>query len=241
MINFKDYGDIVFGAFLLHSKRKDIVDRKHEILVKVSEHYNTGADSILFIGFNPAILASTATEIFVSEVSDNVLSWLQEQNPYIKLYNYATQRKFDTVVAFDEYLTFAPSEEEQKQMINALCKIANNLVVTTVKDYKNQEFKDREYSQPAIIKDGNHLTAYTEIHDWSHTDKNAWTTSVYELAGSNSKFHGVYSRRTLYFKQLAKFSLDSGADTFLVHKNLMYKSLIKKNYEHVISIYFENE
>lgn len=240
MINFKGYSSIVFSAFLLHSKRRDIVERKQEILSKVSEHYNTGADSILFIGFNPAILASTANEIFVSDVDEHVLAWLQEQNNNIKLYEYSP-RKFDTVVAFDEYLTFASSEDEQKQMINALCRLANNLIVTTVKDYKNQEFKDREYSQPAIIKSGNQLTAYTEIHEWSQADKNAWTTSVYELAGVNTKFHGLYSRRALYFKQLAKFSLDSGADTFLVHKNLMYKSLIKKNYEHVISIYFEQD
>jgi len=43
----------------------------------------------------------------------------------------------------------------------------------------------------------------------------------------------------MFFKQLAKFSIDAGAVNFLVHKNLMYKSLIKKNYEHVVSIQFE--
>jgi len=43
----------------------------------------------------------------------------------------------------------------------------------------------------------------------------------------------------MYFKQLAKFSLDNGASNFIVHKNLMYKGLVKKNYEHVISITFD--
>jgi len=114
------------------------------------------------------------------------------------------------------------------------------LVITTVKDYKNQEFKDREYSQPAIIKANNRMTAFTEIHDWDHADKNSWSTMVYELQGTDTKCHGVYRRRALYFKQLAKFTLDKGAAGFLVHKNLMYKSLIKKNYEHVISIHFED-
>ena len=37
---------------------------------------------------------------------------------------------------------------------------------------------------------------------------------------------------------MAKFSIDAGANNFYVHKNLMYKSLIKKNYEHVITISF---
>ena len=238
MVKFNSYSDVILDAFCLHTKRKEIVDRKQEILTKVSEHYNTGYGSILFVGFNPAILSSSANEIFVTEISGRAFEWLKEQNPNIQLYS-NENRKFDTVVACDEYLTFAESEEEQKQMIIGLCNMANSLVVTTVKDYKNQEFKDREYSQPAIVKSNNLTTAFTEIHDWNQSDKNAWTTSVYELAGVNTKFHGLYSRRALYFKQLAKFSLDAGADSFLVHKNLMYKSLIKKNYEHVISIYFD--
>ena len=238
MVKFNSYSDVILDAFCLHTKRKEIVDRKQEILTKVSEHYNTGYGSILFVGFNPAILSSSANEIFVTEISVRAFEWLKEQNPNIQLYS-NENRKFDTVVACDEYLTFAESEEEQKQMIIGLCNMANSLVVTTVKDYKNQEFKDREYSQPAIVKSNNLTTAFTEIHDWNQSDKNAWTTSVYELAGVNTKFHGLYSRRALYFKQLAKFSLDAGADSFLVHKNLMYKSLIKKNYEHVISIYFD--
>ena len=238
MVNFNNYSDVIFDAFCLHTKQKDIVDRKQDILTKVSEHYNAGFGSILFIGFNPAILSNPGKEIYVAKVSDRVYRWLKEQNVHIQRYT-NEDRTFDTVVACDEYLTFADSEDEQKQMITTLCHLATRLVITTVKDYKNQEFKDREYSQPAIIKANNSVTAFTEIHDWDYADKNAWTTSVYELAGTATKFHGAFNRRTLYFKQLAKFSLDTGADTFLVHKNLMYKSLIKKNYEHVISIYFE--
>jgi len=35
MQSFIDYSDIIFDAFCLHSKTKDIVDRKQEILVKI--------------------------------------------------------------------------------------------------------------------------------------------------------------------------------------------------------------
>jgi hypothetical protein len=63
---------------------------------------------------------------------------------------------------------------------------------------------------------------------------------VYQLQNESAVCRGLYSRRTLYFKQLAKFCKDYGAADFLVHKNLMYKSLIKKNYEHVISVRFDN-
>lgn len=239
MSQFVNYSDVIFNAFCLHTKRKEIIDRKQEIVDKIFEFYNASATSILFVGFNPATLTTTAKEVFVAEVSDQVFDWIKAENPRVQRYDHAAPRKFDAVIAFDEYLTFAKDESEQQNNIAALCNLAENIVITTIKDYKNQEFKDREYSQPAIIKANNKLTAFTEIHDWDQKDKNAFTTSLYQLSGKDVACCDVYDRRTLFFKQLAKFSMDSGAGNFLVHKNLMYKSLIKKNYEHVISIHFE--
>jgi hypothetical protein len=142
-------------------------------------------------------------------------------------------------IATDEFLTFAEDDLDQQRLISQLSKTART-VITTVKDYKNQEFKDREYSQPAIIRNDDEVTAFTEIHIWDKTDKNNWQTRVYELNKDDSLHHGIFKRRALFFKQLAKFTKDAGARNFLVHKNLMYKSLIKKNYEHVISIRYED-
>jgi hypothetical protein len=240
MTQFVNYSDVIFDAFSLHSKRKEIIERKLDIIDKILEFYNTSAESVLFLGFNPAILEFNAKEIFVANVSDKVFDWLKLQNHNILRYEFNELRKFDIVIAFDEFLTFAENELEQQNAINAICKLANNLIITTVKDYKNQEFKDREYSQPAIIKSNGKLTAFTEIHDWDQHDKNAFVTAFYQLSGVDSNCRLVLNRRTLYFKQLAKFCMDSGATNFLVHKNLMYKSLIKKNYEHVISVHFES-
>ena len=240
MTQFANYSDVIFDAFLLHTKRKEIIDRKHEILDKVIEFYNAGVDSILFVGFNPAIISIQAKEIYVAEVNDAAHQWILDQGVSVKRYDPAVTKTFDLVVALDEYLTFASSDELQQSAIARLCNLSSGLVVTTVKDYKNQDFKDREYSQPAIIKTNNHVTAFTEIHDWDQKDRNAWQTALYQLSGMDSSCRGIYNRRALFFKQLAKFSMDSGATNFLVHKNLMYKSLIKKNYEHVISIHFEN-
>jgi len=234
---FTNYSDIIFDAFCLHSKRKDIIDKKQEILDRVNEHYNAVTDSILFVGFNPAILSTKAKEIYVTNVSDRIFNWLTNQN--IAVQPLANLRKFDTVVAVDEYLTFAKTDSDQRALISQLCFLTNGIVVTTVKDYKNQDFKEREYSQPAIIKTNNQVTAFTEIHDWDLKDKNTWQTSAYKLTDKCSDCLGTFDRRTLYFKQLAKFSIDSGALDFLVHKNLMYKSLIRRNYEHVISIQFD--
>jgi hypothetical protein len=79
---------------------------------------------------------------------------------------------------------------------------------------------------------------FLEYHDYDYNDKNAWKTIVHEMTGLDIKVIGPFARRSMYFKQMAKFSIDAGAKEFYVHKNLMYKSLIKKNYEHVISISF---
>ena len=46
-------------------------------------------------------------------------------------------------------------------------------------------------------------------------------------------------RRTMYFKQLAKFTSDHGGKNFSIHKNLFYKPLLSKAFEHVISIDYE--
>ena len=239
MSQFGNYTEIVFDAFCLHNKHKEIIDRKQEILDKISEFYNVAPESYLFIGFNPAILSVRASEIFVTEVSDKILEWLKQHRPEIKLFE--ELRTFDCVVAVDEYFTFAKTDKEQSELIASACKLTNSLLITTVKDYKNQDFKDREYSQPALVRGAGSLVTYVEIHDWSQIDRNSFVTSTYKLSDqSSTSLLATSQRRPLYFKQMAKFCLDAGATDFLVHKNLMFKSLIKKNYEHVISVQFEN-
>lgn len=235
MADFAQYSDIIFDAFQLHAKPTEIIDRKRAMTSQVLEHYNLSPESVLFVGFNPAILSATAKELYITEASDRVVKWLLDQGVAAKPLTDAT-KKFDLVVACDEYLTFARSEQEQRDKIFRICSLSKGLVITTVKDYKNQDFKDREYSQPAIVKNNGQTTAFVEIHNWDQRDRNALETAVYSMLHNDSRYLGTYARRTLFFKQLAKFSTDAGAEHFFVHKNLMYKSLIKKNYEHIVSI-----
>jgi hypothetical protein len=139
----------------------------------------------------------------------------------------------------EEYFTFATSDQDQQDKIAKICNLATAFVVSTLRDYKNQDYKDREFSQPANVRNGKNTRIFLENHDWDLQDRTRWNTMVYEIEGAGLKTYGTFDRRTMYFKQLAKFSMDAGAVNFLVHKNLMYKSLIKKNYEHVVSIQFE--
>jgi hypothetical protein len=243
-MSFEDYTDRALSAFRSHARPADIVKRKQEILTGVAGFHNYTPNSVLYIGFNPAILAETADTIAVTHISEQTREFLNNngiQFTYIapdQLVKY--QRKFESVIALDEYFTFAKSDQEQRDSILNICSLATEYVITTCKDYKNQEFKDREFSIPALIRGADNNKIYLEFHDHDMQDRNSWRTTVHEIEGSNLTVAGPFARRAVFFKQLAKFSADAGAVGFSVHKNLMYKSLLKKNYEHVISIRFDN-
>jgi len=244
-MTFTIYTDAVLSALTFNPKFADVVARKQEILDGVYRTENLEPQSVLFVGFNPAILSCRAPTIAVTEISDAARDFLDAQK--IK-YQYIVsvdldkyKKQFDCVVAMDEYFTFADSDLDQQTKIANICGLATAFVISTIRDYKNQDFKDRDFSQPIAVRNGTDTRMFVESHNWDVKDRTLWTSMVYEInePAKGTVSYGAFARRTMFFKQLAKFSMDAGAVNFLVHKNLMYKSLIKKNYEHVVSIQFE--
>ena len=244
-MTFANYTDAVLAALTFNPRLDDVVARKQEILNGVYRTENLEPTSVLFVGFNPAILSCGAKTIAVTEISDVAQAFIKSRGvnfTYIDSSNLSDYRKqFECVIAMDEYFTFASSDHEQQEKIASICNLATSFVISTVRDYKNQDFKDRDFSLPVMVRNGAGKKLFVENHDWDLKDRTLWNTMVYEVDRATNALttYGIFNRRTMYFKQLAKFSMDSGASDFLVHKNLMYKSLIKKNYEHVISIRFE--
>ena len=242
-MTFADYTDAVLSALTFNPRFDDVVARKQEILDGVYRTENLEPTTILFVGFNPAILSCCAKTIAVTEISDVAQAFLKSKNIKFTYIDPADlpkhQKQFQCVVAMDEYFTFADSDQAQQDKIAKICNLATAFVVSTVRDYKNQDYKDREFSQPVSVRNGKDTRIFLENHDWDLKDRTLWDTMIYEIEGSSLRTYGTFDRRTMFFKQLAKFSMDAGAVNFLVHKNLMYKSLIKKNYEHVVSIQFE--
>jgi hypothetical protein len=242
---FANYTDAVLSALTFNPRLDDVVARKQEILDGVYRTENLDPTSILFVGFNPAILSCSANTIAVTEISEQAQQFLTGKGvkyTYIKSEDLPKyNKKFQCVIAMEEYFTFADSDQAQQDKIAKICNLATAFVISTLRDYKNQDYKDREFSQPALIRNAGTSKIFVESHDWDLKDRTLWNTMVYEIDQPSDalKTYGVFNRRTMYFKQLAKFSMDAGAVNFLVHKNLMYKSLIKKNYEHVVSIQFE--
>jgi hypothetical protein len=239
---YATYTAISAHALEFNPKSREVIAKKQEIATAIEHHYNRRPSSILYYGFSPMMLVASNKSVYVSAVDQSVKNLLAANNikyTYIDAQELANHKKqFDWVVAADEYFTFATNEENQKEMIADVMGLAKELVVTTLRDYKNQDFKDREFSQPLAVHNGQDSKVFVEHHNYDYTDRNSWATTVYELQGAESTVYGPFARRSMYFKQMAKFSIDVGAKEFYVHKNLMYKSLIKKNYEHVISISF---
>lgn len=235
---FENYSDTILKAFLLHPKRQEVVDRKKEIISKVSDSYNEDFQKILFVGFNPAIFALENRDLHCIQINDTGLNFLNESKIKIKPVTNLKQ-KFDLVFAADEFFTFADSEDQQRDLIKNFCAITESCIITTLKDYKNIDFKAREFSEPAMIRSENNIDVFTEIHNWNMNERYSFDTYTYHLKQDSAEHLGTFHRRTLFFKQLAKITSDCGANNFIVHKNVMYKSLIKKNYEHVISIDFK--
>jgi len=244
-MTFADYTDAVLSALKHNPNPQDVIARKQEVLDGVYRTENLEPTSVLFVGFSPAILSCRAKNIAVTEVSHTARAYLSNNNvkyTYIEPMELPDHKKsFECVVALEEYFTFAESDLEQQKMILTICSLATAFVISTIRDYKNQDFKEREFSAPAIVRNGANQTIFLESHDWDLKDRARWNTMVYEIsrATGNTIPYGAFQRRTMFFKQLAKFSMDAGAVNFFVHKNLMYKSLIKKTYEHVVSIQFE--
>jgi hypothetical protein len=239
---FASYSNISVSALEFNPRSQDLVQKKQEILSAISTHYNATPASVLFIGFSPMILGTACKNISVTGLTEDGKKYLDASGvkyTYIGSDDLGQYNKaFSWVIACDEYFTFAGTEEEQRVNIEAVADLAKDLIVTTLRDYKNQDFKDREFSQPLAVYNHKQSRLFVEHHDYDFNDKNSWTSTVYELEGESAAMYGPFARRSMFFKQMAKFSIDAGAKNFYVHKNLMYKSLIKKNYEHVISISF---
>jgi len=243
-MSFESYTSCLLTAFLMHNKPLEVLKRKKEIIDEIAFFHNFAPNSVLYVGFNPAILVDTTKNIYVTEISKQAQDYLTQSGinfvyiPKDKLNLY--KKKFDSVIALDEYFTFANSDDEQKSKVLEICELAIEYVITTCRDYKNQDFKDREFSIPALIKNNKSNNIFLEFHDHNTSDRNNWQTYAYQISDNQLTANGPYARKAMFFKHLAKFSHDARAAGFNVHKNLMYKSLIKKNYEHVISIRFDN-
>lgn len=236
MDHFESYNRILISAFASSYKQKEFFSRKSQLVKEVCDYNQVSPKSQLVVGFNPLLVNTIGIATYVYGINSDDFVYLKNINSnLIRLDSLESLHdKVDVIISGDEFFTFFVSEDHQRTFLENSKKIVNHLFITSLRDYKNQDFKDKEFSFPAVL-DHNGPKIYLEYHNHDSRPKNSWSTNIYEINGSNMILHGPFERRAVFFKQLAKFANDAGFSNFTVHKNLMYKSIIRKNYEHVIS------
>lgn len=231
------YSQILAQAFAANHRNAELVAKKHELLEQVYQFHRTSPRTVLFLGFNPALYQQSNIKNYVLGIDRTQLESIQSMpnNCYVLGNISQLNEPVDAVVAFDEYFTFVVDEQQQRNQLSQLKSLTRGPVITSLRDYKNQDFRDREFSFPSIVRQLLDTRIYLEHHDHGSGSRAQWQNRVYEIHNDNLTTHGPFDRQTVYFKQLAKFAADAGFENFVIHKNLMYKSPIRKNYEHVIS------
>jgi hypothetical protein len=237
---FTGVSSAILAAFNAYQRQDDLVARKYQLLQSVLTANGEAGGSILFLGFDPWILADwKPRHIFVGLISDDVAKYLDDNDIlYTRLYDNEIHDTipFDIVVAADEFLTYA--DNNQRDLVDLMSELANELFITTLRDYKNQTPQARDFSLPTVIKNDEDFSVFQEYHNYEYKVKSRWTSYIYEN-GANINTYGGFKRQPMFFKQLAKFAYDAGAVNFTIHRDLMFKSLLKKNYEHLISVSFK--
>lgn len=243
MSDFTQVGVANFRACISGTRMSDTAAKKQDIIDTLETFHNVSPASVLFMGFSTFMFAQYNANLYATNLTDEMQDYLQAEGiqytyiPRDQLVKYT--KKFQVVIAVDEFFTYADSDQGQRELVTEISNLVTDYVITTLRDYKNQDYRDREFSQPAVLRNADNNMIFLEAHEADQTDRNAWASTIYQITNPDQLVtYGEFRRRAMYFKQLAKFSIDAGATNFLVHKNLMYKSLIKKNYEHVISIKF---
>ena len=146
--------------------------------------------------------------------------------------------KFDYVIGPDEILTYANDENEQKQMLSMISKIADKSFITTIKDYKNMYSNQRYFEEPFVLRTDKGDAIVVRKREWDQVDRQAWIQENFIIHNEKLYICETYKRRTMYFKQLAKFSGDLGSTHFSVDKKNMYKPAFSKTFEYVVTIKF---
>jgi len=238
---FTGLAPAIVAAFSAYQRKEDLIKKKSELLHSILVDHNSDGLSILFLGFDPWIMSSWPdNDIFVGMITSEVADFLDDNDVlYTRIYDDELNEitPFDIVIAADEFLTYA-EDNNQRELVTLMSELANDLFITTLRDYKNLAPQARDFSHPTVIKNDDGFSTFLEFHNYEYKVKNKWQSFIYEN-GTNINTYGPFNRQPMFFKQLAKFAYDAGATNFMVHRDLMFKSLLKKNYEYLISVSYK--
>ena len=147
-----------------------------------------------------------------------------------------TSKKYDTILAFDEYFTYADTEESQRQIIDSAAKMLNpgGILLASMRDYKNNPVHKRNLGDSSYININKMHHVIVEINSPNNSDNQLWEQTNFVIKNNDSAVaYELGNRRTLYFKQLAKYCKDAHSKHFGVLREHFWKSPWRRTAEHI--------
>lgn len=245
MFTHKPFYDLVRSVAIDDGKFEELAKFKADTILETlqDKEYKT----VLSLGFSLVAygLALKGYEVHIIKCcGDCVDNFDKVDFKYVRgsLEDHAnTGQKYDLVLAVDQATTYVDTNYNQQQMVNNLAELTGKTLVTTLRDYKNQKPQERIFDEPFYIKyDGSKERIVLNHRKWDQQDRQAWDHYIYIIDENQEMVSvGPIKRRTMYFKQLAKFLHDNDVQDFTVHKSPMYKSIFSRNFEYIITAEFD--
>ena len=145
-------------------------------------------------------------------------------------------KQYDTVLGLDEYFTYFPTEEQQKEeIINKANVVASGgIMLTSMRDYRNNPVHKRFLGDTSYININNSHHVVVEINTPNEYHNQTWHQINFIIKDGDSAIaYEIGDRRTLYFKQLAKYCKDAGSKQFGVIKENFWKAPWRRTTEHI--------
>ena len=236
MNNETEYWKLIKEISSLNEKWVDTLATKATIIDNLIKSIKPNSKTLLFTSFNPIAL-NLADHYDVTVICSSNSVFDMSAVKQIDNIEQLTQ-KFDIVVALDEYFTYGDSLEAQRDLLDQVVKVTNGWLITTLQDYKNFAPHKKNQIDTSYVSNGNnYIMLESNVAD--KTDKQLWYHYRFCIKEHNELITiGPSSRRTMYFKQLAKYSSDAGSKQYVIQKNLLYKGFFSKNFEHIITVNF---
>lgn len=145
-------------------------------------------------------------------------------------------KKYDTILALDETMCRFSNENSQKQAINNLLNLLSpkGMMLVSLRDYRNGNFHRRPLGDTVLNEMDGEAYVTVEVNSHPSHDKQAWNQKMYFIKNHQElQVLNCGDRRTLYFKQLAKYSSDFGNTRFGIFKEIFWRGTWRRTPEHV--------
>lgn len=217
----------------LKSYRISLLEKLNEIVHKIPN-----SSELLFLSYDPIVdFLADFTDVYIVPQSYAFCT-----NPKVKVYN--NDRTFNVVIALNNHLSFFKTELDQMEFIKWVKSRTNmgGVFITSLADYKNTGRKrfgagNKEQIHSNIVSNPNNSIIFHELSISNPHDQQAWTSHFYSITDLNRISSIIKSnRRTMYFKQLAKFTEVAGRNKFSMHGG--FKSLMTSENEYLAVVEF---